>query len=438
MMNVNFSITILFCVLALLSLVVQKLFFSSIRTPITFFSVLWSIVGAIANMGLYGYYVPSILVNLIIFIGIILFQIFFYIFIKNNRNNINDTDNMEILGNINYKMVYLVNFTAFLFLFPFFLRSIKIISSSGYAYLRAFASDTELGIASSGIQNSILDSFIRPIFASTSILSVVVSFSNANRKYKIRLLLVAIITNVCFAITNAARAPFVNFILYFLLGFVIFRGKNIFQSILKEKTKLFVCAVLFILIIYVTEERSMDGSGSVYFLKTLYTYYFSGPSYLTQLLDSQTGYGIGGKYFLGSATLGFITNFFSSFLILLTGKPQGSLYILGSVITNKQYFVAPDVFLNAMCTVFYNFLLDWGYIGIFLGPLILAIFSYILFTKAYKNSNILSFSLYLYWLNVLFRTIFKWDLLNLDFTVIYFSLLVFTYERKQFFKVKNN
>ena len=83
-----------------------------------------------------------------------------------------------------------------------------------------------------------------------------------------------------------------------------------------------------------------------------------------------------------------------------------------------------------MCTCFYPFILDWGYLGVIIGPVIVALIAGKLTKKLYKERNINTISLYIFFLYVLIRTVFKWDLLNLDFIVVIASLYFFTRRRK--------
>ena len=147
------------------------------------------------------------------------------------------------------------------------------------------------------------------------------------------------------------------------------------------------------------------------------------------MIESVDTYGIGSQKLYGAATFGFLTNLISIPLIALTGVRQGSLYILGSVITNHQYWVGNGIYLNAMCTVYYPFIVDWGYIGPFIGPFILAAITFLITKRAYQKITVETASLYIYILYVLFRTVFKWELLNIDLSVIYITMRLFTYRR---------
>jgi hypothetical protein len=142
-------------------------------------------------------------------------------------------------------------------------------------------------------------------------------------------------------------------------------------------------------------------------------------------MEAQPQYGGFGELLYGSATFGFITNFISWALIFITGRSQGSLYLLGSVITNVYYAVAPTVSLNAMYTCFYTFWIDWGYLGLIIGPVLLAFFSGYLFKRVYLVGDYRTCVIYVFWLYILMRTVFKLDTIGVDITIVFLCMCLF-------------
>ena len=133
----------------------------------------------------------------------------------------------------------------------------------------------------------------------------------------------------------------------------------------------------------------------------------------------------------GSASFGFITNIWSDIMIFITDKPQGSLYLLGSVISNNQYSVGAHTVINAMFTCFYPFYIDYGWLGIVICPIFIGVVSAVFTKRLYRNRNIFNISVYIYWIYIIIRTVFKWDLVNIDLIVVIFSLYFFTnFKRK--------
>lgn len=415
--------TIYFCV-GIIIVLWGKNRFGTTRTPLNFFCLVWCIVGGVANIGLYDFYKPVLLVNTTIIFGIVIFALTFSASASVHASSkCFDRRDFEF-KNINFKLIYITNIICIGFLLPFLERALSIIAENNFAYLRAFGGDTDVGISTAGWQNTVIDSFIRPVFMTTAILATVMLFSNARKRRKTCMLIFAVSGNLMLSMCTAARGPIVNFLFYFLFAFLIFRGKNIIKGIWKEKGKILFAVFLVFVILYITDERSGGKSSLEYNIKQFYSYYFSGPVYLSRLLEVYTDYGIGGKMLFGSATFGFITNWISFVLIFITGRPQGSLWLLGSVITNRELYIGTSTKLNAMCTGFYPFLLDWGYLGMIIGPVLMGYASAKIYNRVNRKNDAWSYSLYIYWIYVLFRTVFKWDLVNVDFGVFLLCMYV--------------
>lgn len=418
---------VMFFGIGIFVLIISKCCLGSFKTPITFFSFLWCLVGGIANLCLYDYYPPSDIVNIIILSGVILFTITYGLSMQGMPKALFakelEFDNVYI----NWRLLLFVNIVAILVLLPTLRQSLVLLRGDGLAYLRA----NSTSVYSSGMLAVLNDSIIRPLFVSTTVMSCVYLFTDNPKKKKIWFIILAFVENLEMVLMTAGRAPIVNMIFYFVITLLLFRGRSIRSLLVRERKKVFFAILLLLFVFYLTEQRSIStAKGSSQMLESFYVYYFSGPSYFSRLLENVTQYGPHGQLLYGAATFGFITNIFSDLMIILTHRNQGSLYLLGSVITNKQYSVGAHTNINAMCTCFYPFILDWGYLGVVIGILVLTFIAWKITKNLYREKNIMTISLYVFFLYVLIRTVFKWDLLNLDFTVVILSLYVFTRRRK--------
>jgi oligosaccharide repeat unit polymerase len=414
---------VLFAIIAINSLLVSRLVYKTILTPITFYSVLWCVVGIVTNLGIYGYYLPSELVNWAMAIGSIIFLIIYVLGFKYKSNLINISIQSSTL---NIRYVVIINILCFIIIAPYCIKALSVIRGAGFTYLRSIVGNTELGIINNSLISNLLESIIKPIIMTTSVLSVTIMFTNESKKKKILTVLLAVIGVFLYSILNASRILIVNYLFYWIISFLLLDKSSILVLLWREKTKIFIVTIMIAFLLYMQRARSSDIS----ILETFYIYYFSGPAYLTQIVNDTIVFSINNQFLWGTATFGFISNIFSNVLILLTGKPQGSVYLLGSVLTNKQYAVSSRHLVNSMSTVYYNFLLDWGTLGIVLGPIIVAYLSVQISKRAYMERNLLSVSLFVFWINVLIRTIFKWDLLGIDFMVILIALYFFTNQFK--------
>ena len=406
------------------SVIITKNSFKTLRNPISIFCILWTIIGVGANLKLYNYYSPSTLVNSCVLSSIWILCILNLVF-KSNIRYRSALDNKFFNAYFNYKLFILINIACIVFTLPKVISAFYILVSNGFAYLRASSSDINTGVYVAGWEAAMFSSIIRPIFLTSVICSVVIYFSNLNYYIKRNCFIISIIDTILLVILTAGRGHIVNFTFYLIIASVIFNGKNLFHMIFHNKKIVVMVLMLFMGISYVTIMRD-SVNDSVRFFDNLYVYYFSGPSYMSQLLEYETRYGINGDKLYGTATFGFISNWCSSISMLLFGGQRGSLWLMGSQITNKQYWVGEHTYINAMCTAFYTFIIDWGLIGIIIGSSIIYIVSVILMNFMEKNRSIASYSIMVYWIYVLIRTVFKWDLIELDFSVFLFLIYLYT------------
>ena len=432
----RFCMCAIYAILFVLVYVIQKKAYNSFRTPLSFFALLWCVVGFCSNTTIMDYEHPSLLVNISIILGIILFTIVHIARTSGVGFKINNDWEFGRYNIINYRNIIIVNLVCWGFMIPRFKTAISILSSEGFAFLRANLSNQEVGLSRGGVSDIIFGYMVEPVFITTAILACFLLFSNEIKWKKILTFLLSIISIVAYAFTGAARGCLVKFGFCFFFVLIICKRK-ILLNIVKMKVVRYSMFLLVGIVLFITFQRGTFGGGesaSDSIFRTFYIYYFSGPSYMTKLMEAQPQYGGFCKLLFGSATFGFITNFISWILIFLTGKNQGSLYMLGSVISNKYYLVAPSVRINAMYTCFYTFWIDWGYLGFIVGPILLALFSAYLFKKVYSEGDYRVCVMYVFWLYTLTRTVFKLDTIGVSITVVFICMRLFV--RKVYYEEK--
>lgn len=417
----------LYLFLFIIVAILQQKVYRTIRTPLSFFSLLWCVVGFCANTSIMDYDPPSLFVNVCIITGIIVFTIVFIYKIPGARATINDNWEFGKHNIINFRNIVAVNIVCWAFMIPRFTTAIQVLLNEGFAFLRANLSNSEIGLSKGGVSDIVFGYMVEPVFITTSILACFLLFKKQRNKKGLLLFFYSIIAIVAYAFTGAARGCLVKFAFCFFFVLIICK-KNIIRNIIKMKVVRYSLILLVGVVLFITFQRGTFGGGNSAIesiFRTFYIYYFSGPAYMTKLIEAQPQYGGFGHLLYGSATFGFITNFFSWVLIFLTGKKQGSLYVLGSVISNTYYAVAPTVRINAMYTCFYTFWIDWGYLGIIIGPLIIALFSAYLFRQVYSRGDYRSCVMYVLWLYTLTRTIFKLDTIGVDLTIVFVCMRLF-------------
>lgn len=420
-------ICVLYAFLFVMVSLIQKKAYGTIRTPITFFSLIWCVVGFCANTSIMDYDPPSFFVNVCIITGIVVFTFVYALIVPRIHVNISDDWEFGRYDIVNYKNIILVNIVCWTFMIPRFKTAIGILTNEGFAFLRANLSNSEIGLSRGGISDIVFGYMVEPVFITTSILACFLLFNRKETRKKYILFAYSVVAIVAYAFTGAARGCLIKFAFCFFFVLIICK-RNVIRNIIRMKVVRYSMILLGAIVLFITFQRGTFGGGesatdSIF--RTLYVYYFSGPAYMTKLMEAQPQWGGFGQLLYGSASFGFITNFFSWILIFFTGRPQGSLYTLGSVISNTYYTVAPTVRINAMYTCFYTFWVDWGYFGIFLGPTMLALFSGYLFKKVYSKGDYRTCVMYVFWLYTLTRTVFKLDTISVGLTLVFVCMRFF-------------
>lgn len=419
----------IYLVMLLTLFLIQNRIYKTFKNPLSFFSILWCVVGFFSNTRILDYDPPSMLVNVAIIGGIIIFTVVYLGLTPYKRDRSVAREPWVYSGNeiIRYRTIILVNLVCWAIMIPRLKNSLSIISSYGYAFLRANLANVEMGISRGGLQDIIFSYMVEPVFITTSILSSFLILSSEGKKKKMLLFLFSTTSIVLYALTSAGRGIIVKFGFCLFFVFMVCARKTI-KSLWKNMTIRIITIILTAIVIYITFQRGtwgQDESMAQGIARTFYVYYFSGPGYMTKLIEAQPQYGPGGMLTYGSTTFGCITNWISWLLIFFTGKSQGTLYLLGSVISNTYYNVAPTVKINAMYTCFYAFLLDWGYIGLIIGPILLACFSAYLFKRTYKTGSYRFSVIYVFWLYILFRTVFKLDTIGVGIIIAFVCMKFF-------------
>ncbi len=414
----------IFSILFVFMTIISKGILGSLKNPISVFGLLWCLIGIGANVAFYDYYKPSTIVNYMIVIGCI-GSFIVYGLSMHGYNKYFFIDEIQIEDEyVNIRRVVIANLIGIVILLPYAIRSLNMITSGGFAYLRSE------GVFNGGFYAILNDSIIRPLFTAITIVAIVYSFSCSKTKEKILLLVISIIANVEQVVLSAGRAPLVNFVFYLIIAIILFYGRSIGNILYKGRKYIFLGAIAAVAVLKITSQRNMSQNENL-FLYNTYVYYFSGPAYLSQLIENVTQYGPEGTLLYGAGSFGFITNIWADIMIFFTGKAQGSLYLLGSVISNNQYRVGAHTLINAMYTCFYPFYIDYGWLGIIVCPIFIGIASAIFTKRLYKNKNIFNISIYIYWMYVIIRTVFKWDLVNIDLVVVLVSIHFFTKHKFQ-------
>ena len=409
----------LYAALLVLTLYLGLKTYRELVNPITIWASLWCVIGILSNLALYDYYKPSNYVNAVITIGIIV-HTQFCTFYHRKRWTAQDRGPLrmeDISVNLDMRMFLLINVVAICIEIPFLIRALRILLQNDFsmAYLRKYLTDPEKGIVSGGLISIIRDSGVKNVFTMSALYASFLIFTKRAGGENRKIIFIAILEMMIYCCSNAARAYAVNFIFYLVLVLFLCNSRDILQVLRKNKLLVGIFGILVAVILTVQFLRTPDMS----ILKTIYVYYCSGPSYLTELLkDPYLVLQVDRDLHYGTVTFGFLSNFYYYIKIALTGINDSTVKLISSTITTRQYMVGEHTYINAMCTGFYAFLADWGTLGAVIGPLVTGWFSSFFYKRMKIGRSIGSVVICVFIFYCMIRTVFKWDLLYIDFIVL--------------------
>ena len=392
--------------------------------PLLFFSGLWSIIGLISNLGLYEYYAPSVEVNLIIFVGIVIFNCTYSHLNSRNHSSYNCLSGHNLSIDLASSSVYrvglivAVNCACVLYLLPTLASAMSYVLAGQFTALRSSIFNLEFTTTA---QNAIRAYIITPIFTATLLLGIVGLITRI--KHASLVLVLGIIGCLVITLVEASRIMLVKTILITLISSAVLFSEGIKQLTKKSKILLILVSIIFIAFcIFITSDRSSDGD----IVKVFFTYFFSGPTYLSQLLKNHNQQFILFQDFLfGGATFGGLFNLLLLALSFLGLPVKDTTYIVGSVLTSGNLSVSPTESINAMCTCFFDFIVDWGVAGVIIGPALLALVTSYFANRSAFSPSLKSTALLIFWLYILIRTPFALDTINPAFVITILSIVGF-------------
>ena len=399
--------------------------YRSAANAVTLFSVVWALILAGSNLGLHGYYPPSNEVNLLILSSITIYAIAMVCTNSNDSKISIPISKIQGIDCLAYKPIMIIGALSLVFVIPLIGNAINIIlNEGGWTALRLENYAGESSYRST-IQIYGYEYISIPVSRATVIIGAIAYFSKAKNGGKI--LILGCVESLLCAVVSAGRGPILNIVMLLLWTILVVCTRTELKHLLKKIVKpkvLLTLLVILVLILVMTSSRHAENAtlGS-----TIYQYYFTGPSYLTQLLGQTNSEWVINKNFMfGWATFGFLINIPLTFGLMLGLGTYTSNYWIGSVLTSGNLQIGDGLYSNAMCTIFYDFLLDWGYMGILIGPIILSLMTLIITKRAQQTLNIFWVSVVILWIFTLFRTTFKWDLVDITFLITVFFLFLFT------------
>jgi len=387
----------------------------------TLFSGMWCVCLAVASLGLYGLNPPDTYIYAMGFIAVILFNIFPSV--KKNKQNI-DFQVSEFSGIYRHQILYMLHIVAYIFALPLVKTSMEYIMEFGYDQIRG-AEQEALG--QSSLVAHAMQWLCLPLFNVTMICAAIGLATK--RKNMLPTIILAIADAAVYAIIYGGRYIVVKLIFFIVSSFVI-SEKGRIKYLFKNHKKVIIFAMLGILLLnYLTSLRSVSGMG---FIGNLVVYFAGSFSFLSELLSRN----VHGSYMgFGRITFGFILNFISVIGTFVFGMPYKGTDALVTSFVGDYLTIGDSITYNALPSVLYYFILDFGKIFWVFGIIIFSAFAHRMEDNFYKKKDWNSFCKYLYILFTLFDSVLKYGYVGIGTLVSFLLIELFTSDKCKIEKI---
>jgi oligosaccharide repeat unit polymerase len=419
----GWKMIIIYLIIAVTLTLLTKIMYGSIYKVNMLFNIVWCIFGGLSTLELFGLYKPNNIIHLYVIVSIVVFNFVYIIFSKIVKNKWGFNKSIgNIVGKPNYKIIYIVNTIALFYSVSFIPKAWMIMNNYGYDVLRTYAFKAS-EIYASTIELTIFQNIVNPIFIATSIVCAV---SVALKKSTKTLIILAIIDIAVYTFLFAGRLSLVKFIAFFLFSFCLVYKKSLFKFLIRNKKYIVLGFLAFVFFSYLTIQRS---TSSVFEQAVIY---LSAPFIMLSNLNDMAPWE--NNLLLGKATFGFIIGPFEKIsAILLNTEYSSASYVITSITSIRQT-VGDGISFNALTTMLFPFMMDFGKLGIVIGTAIFAVLVTMVEFKYKTTYSLFWLSLYIYILYNVPVTVMNYFLLNSSEGFILLFLLIFT--KKVTFKKK--
>ncbi len=388
---------VLYLIILILTLILTKAKYKTLIKSNVLFTGMWCICSGISSLGLYGLYKPSLVVHLYSITAIFVFNLVFFIHNKTNLSR----NTIQLVGEARLLIIYFANIIAWIYLSQFIPKAINIIKAFGLRGLRPYAFDSSLGFGTTK-QLLIVQWIVYSIFVATVLIAMIYSVM---RKKHLLLNIFAVIDVALYTFLFGGRYLIVRMLMFYLFAFLIVKSLELEK--LKVKNLNFVLiGILIIMTIILTNLRNW---GNTSFIENVVIYYTGSFTFLDVILSE---FDWTTSPLFGTGMFGFIINFIHALFALIFEVPYNSSSCqVITHFTGIPRFISPTVKYNAMTTMLYPFIRDFGFVGIIMGTSFLAWFISFVENKFKKSNSLLYLCLYVYLAFVLFDSVMSYQLL---------------------------
>ncbi|MCY9140974.1 O-antigen polymerase [Peribacillus frigoritolerans] len=405
--------TIIYIILLILSFFITYIKFKALIKINTIYTFLWGAVGLLSKLDFLNIVKPSIQVHIYIWISIILFNFIYLVLCKNIYNKEFSIQKYKV----NYSYIYILNLIAFVIISPLFVQACIGIVQNGFGNYRGsifeIASDSNLTIFINRI-------VIAAIFDATALIAAAELVQGRKKLIKW-----SIIGIILYTITFGGRYSIMNFIVYYLGAFILLKKYKTVR--IKIKKRYFILGIL--ALIMVTVGR---GTGDTGIFGMILLYFVGSLSYLQVILNNPYQFGLF-EHTYGGMTFAFIVEPITLALKALfsfnidTPSYYFNIYMQPFINIGTNGSV---VMYNNNSTFFYNFLRDFGVVGIVIGITFIAATCAIL-ENHHKKGNTRSMLFLIFMIGLIMTSSMKYSLLTSKAILIVFIIIWVTKKKKK-------
>lgn len=374
------------------ALIIAFSFFNSLYNPVTLYVAPFAVCALLAATGLFGIYQPADTTLIIIALSIVGFSIGTVMSkdlfnkassVDSSENGLTDFDSNSL--NVD-KILFILCSIATLISIFFLSKTIpQLLSGQGLEYVKFQYSNAEGATLFSTRELLLFQWVITPIY---HVAFIVFSYHLSKLQLNLTALLFSVIGMAVIVLVSGGRNSVFVFLVICLMGVLCSEDRKSIWAIIRKLPSAFKIAVIVavVVLVYITQERSLSDDSGV--LENVFFYFAGAIRYLDYILAHPSIFSIGSEPFFGQCLFGFLVNPINLVCSILFGYDyQGT----DSIISNAAALYIPfskELSGNALCTCIYPFIRDFGFLGIFIGPILYGVLASFVWGRAFpKNAN---------------------------------------------------
>jgi oligosaccharide repeat unit polymerase len=237
-------------------------------------------------------------------------------------------------------------------------------------------------------------------------------------------LVLAIINMLSITFITGERTHFFALFIFFVAAyFMSIKKENKGQPKRKRNIRIIVASSIVVFII-VTMGRGISGDNLVVNLfKTIFLYFSGGIHIFSNVLSNQVEFGLENLTY-GLASFSGFVSLFTTFTYVFLGIPSDGPFntsIIQSYLSGNIQ-IGESTYMNAFPTMFYYFIRDFGFFGLFFMSLFFSSIILLIF-KSHRRNNFLASIVYIYICYLLIMTVCWWEPQRTEFWSSLFHLL---------------